>query len=308
MHRRRFLAATASALPLSVAGCVGSGDDPADRENTDDRTRYDWAVDPDVLEGGGYDGAPYEFRYASLETLRDHEDELDEEFAAYYRELVASQARFTIDSDEFDARIAGNGFIVYLGSIDTDAVGDSLRTDGYTETDTGRYLNADLGYAVGVTEEYIVQGRSGAADAENGDTAVVDVVEDTASGERDRYRDAYEDFDAVADALGDGTITSAAAHPPGGSLLGTRFDHHVGTGAEYAIEGKETAGRVVLVFEDEEAREQEEGDGKIDEYLEEPAMGPRVDQWRDQSITVNGRIVRIEGIIDTAALTFPFGM
>lgn len=214
-----------------------------------------------------------------------------------------------IDFEDISMQVSAGPFTVYDGDYEEQTVIDALEDDG---TGPGAFEEDDTyeGYAVYISEDagddpttaYGVSGTKVVRTRSSGDNNAVDVLEiviDTKTGNGTRFVDENEDYKAVTDELGSGTIVygrvrdgeNESDDPDSGE-----FEGEVASGIRISINGDTSEFKGVVVFDSES--DVDEGD------LEDWADNSLDDSYNpdDYSVGTSGRIGTVTFSFDTDEL------
>lgn len=273
-----------------LAGCsgiplIGGGDDSGS-------TYHKWLPNPDDLTGQDH----YYFSQQNFDDIHDNEAEFDDDRDEVYQDHFGL---LDLTSREVSSRISIDAGFVLQGDFSTSRLEETLASDADYDDETDLegftiYLGPDERRAVGVSGSAIV---SGWGNDENDPVETVELIIDAKNGNVDRYSDESEDFDALVNSLGSGSLTSGRTFEPREEDLpeSGRLENSVASGLRRTIKGETTDFELTLVFED--ADDVDEND--LEDYQEYWEDSSDVD---DPSFSTSGRAVTFTATKDTDQL------
>ncbi|PSQ15477.1 hypothetical protein BRD00_14395 [Halobacteriales archaeon QS_8_69_26] len=293
--RRTFLRSGSGVLATGllggVAGCVGlddllgGSDDPA----------TDWVVDPLVL-----DANHVSFTSIALSSVADHAQHLrTEDWEAMQRSVLDAYdfVRFLPDEvDRYDrvrSRGGSGAYEVFAADVDGDRIARNLRDREYFSRGEYEefevYLDDGEDRAVAFDDTHLV-----VTDTDRDPYRMVQDVLDTATGNRDGFREVDEDFDTLVGELpsGDQVVAFTRERPEETNAETGTFRNNVASGFSTDVTGEETEMRLVLVFLDNS----DVVEGDVDTWI---GTDSTFDTIRDVDVETDGRTATVTGTIRT---------
>lgn len=286
--RRDVLRSTGAALGAatlaSSAGCLGvlGGNEYAQ-----------WLPEPGTVGGPDH----YSFSKFGYSALEEHEDEFGAETDFDVVEMAWAPA--DVDWEDVTMHLSFDGVNVVAAEFDREDVVDDFADEdvdedgeheGYTVLE-----NSNESAAVAVGDGTFVTAGFGFGQLDDPVDAVEAVV-DTREGEEDAYLEDSDAFDELTDELDDGdSVTGVTTEPTTtDDPAAGEFEHQVAQGRSWTVNGDETNGQWVLVFE-------EEDDVDIDDVEEWVTTSDdrEFEDWDDFEYATNGRTAVVRAVADT---------
>lgn len=283
---RRGAAAIGAATIVSNAGCMGI-------LGGGGGSYSQWLPEPGTLE----DEDHYGVSVLNLKSLSNQEDEFDDE-SVNFEQFEERWAPADVDWEDVSMLLTWfQGVRVIEADYNKEDVIEDFEDDDYD--DEAEYEGFTLMLSPNERRMAAVDGSAivlsqGLEDPED---ALEDII-DTKNGDEDRYGDDSDDFSEMTDELGNGDLVNVMMQEPADDTNVERgvFENHVGTGRVNNVNGDETDGTWVLVFEDEDDVDV----GDVEDWVEASQdSGGEFENWEDVEVNASGRSVVVEGTIDT---------
>lgn len=247
------------------------------------------------------DSDHYDFTKLNLQAFAEDEDEFDDE-NVNFEGFEDTWAPADVDWDDVSMLLRFNGISIVQADFETEDVVDDLEDEDYDEEEEYEGYKLMLGpdetsmAAVG-DGTLVLAGMGSRGGVREPQDAVEDII-DTENGDEDRYEEDSDDFDELTDELGDDDIVSGSTMEPADETVEERgqFENQVAQGETLDVNGDETDGTWVLVFEDEDDVDVDD----VEDWVEASQdQGGEFENWDDVEVSESGRNVVVEATADT---------
>jgi|AntRauTorcE11897_2_1112592.scaffolds.fasta_scaffold09891_3 hypothetical protein len=283
---RRGAAAIGVATLAGNAGCMGL---------LGGGSYSSWLPEPGTIG----DSDHYRFTKLNMQGLAEDEDELADE--TDFEGFEDTWAPADVDWDDVSMLLRFEGVSVVQADFETEDIVDDFEDEDYDEEEEYEGYKLLFGpkerSMAAVGDDTLVLAGMSYRGVEDPQDAVEDVI-DTENGDEDRYEDDSDDFDEMIDELGDGDIVIGSTMEPADETVDERgqFENQVAEGRVLDVNGDETDGKWVLVFEDEDDVDVDDVEDWVDASQDN---GGDFEDWDDVEVSESGRTVVVEAIADT---------